>query len=138
MALLRIALATNGVAMFMWSFILFFKHYALWAKGEGRKAADCKTKFDVMIWRIVGLWVAFVGLACLFVTDVPSGFWSTRWGFSPGDLHVIWSPLACLVAITHAIETWVKYEALGTVSRCLRGASGNIFLGGFCLLAVIL
>ena len=69
MALLRIALATNGVAMFMWSFILFFKHYALWAKGEGRKAADRKTKFDVMIWRIVGLWVAFVGLACLFVTE---------------------------------------------------------------------
>ena len=51
---------------------------------------------------------------------------------------MIWSPLACLVAITHAIETWVKYEALGTVSRCLRGASGNIFLGGFCMLAVIL
>ena len=39
MALLRVALATNGAAMFMWSFVLFFKHYALWAKGEGRKAA---------------------------------------------------------------------------------------------------
>jgi hypothetical protein len=66
-----------------------------------------------MIWRITGLWVAFTGLACLFVTDVPSGFWSSRWGFSPGALEVAWPPLACLIAATHALETVVKYEALG-------------------------
>jgi len=140
MTLLRIALASNGVLMFAWSFVLFFKHYALWAKGEGRKVADSKTKFDVMIWRIVGLWVAFVGLTCMFVTDVPGGFWSSRWGFSPEHLQVLWSPLASLVAVTHAVETWVKYQALGPkgVSAWLKGASGNIFLGTLCLLAVIL
>merc|ERR1712153_172095 len=71
MTLLRIALASNGVLMFAWSFVLFFKHYALWAKGEGRKVADSKTKFDVMIWRIVGLWVAFVGLTCMVATGLP-------------------------------------------------------------------
>merc|ERR1719263_1726305 len=113
LSLLRIALGANGAAMFAWSFVLFFNHSTLWAKGEGRRAAKAKTKFDTMIWRIVGLWVCFVGLTCLFVADVPGGWWSGRWGFAPESLQVLWSPLAGLVATTHAIETWVKYEALG-------------------------
>ena len=46
-------------------------------------------RFDAMIYRITGLWVAFIGLACLFVTDLPAGFWSSRWGFAPEALQVI-------------------------------------------------
>ncbi|OLQ11988.1 hypothetical protein AK812_SmicGene4134 [Symbiodinium microadriaticum] len=113
MSLLRIALGVNGVMMFAFGFVLFFNHRDMWVKVEGRKVAGMKTKFDTMIWRIVGLWVGFVGLSCLFVADVPGGWWSGTWGFEPASLQVLWSPLAGLVATTHAIETWVKYEALG-------------------------
>jgi len=127
MSLLRLALGINGALMLAWSPVLFFSHKSIIGTVEGRKVAANKTKFDVMIWRITGLWVAFTGLTCLFVTDIPSAFWSSRYGFSADSLQVLWSPLACLVAATHAVETVVKFEALGP--GVLKGASGNIFLG---------
>jgi hypothetical protein len=132
---LRIALAINGLLMFAWSPVLFFSHSSLWVLGEGRTVASKKTKFDAMIWRITGLWVAFVGLSCLFVTDVPSGFWSSRWGFSPEALQVVWSPLAVLLAATHAVETLVKYEAMGA-KKVMKGASINVLLGALCVAAL--
>lgn len=132
----RAALGINGAAMLAWSPVLFFRHKNIIGKVEGRQVADTKTKFDIMIWRITGLWVAFTGLSCLFVTDVPSGFWSSSWGFSPEALQVVWSPLACLVVATHAMETAVKYEALG--SGVWKGAAGNIVLGALSLAALLL
>ncbi|CAE7027374.1 unnamed protein product [Symbiodinium sp. CCMP2592] len=136
MSLLRIVLGVNGVMMFAFGFVLFFNHRDMWVKVEGRKVAGMKTKFDTMIWRIVGLWVGFVGISCLFVADVPGGWWSGAWGFEPASLQVLWSPLAGLVAITHAIETWVKYEALGP-REVWSGASGNMVMFALCLLALV-
>ena len=121
--------------MVAYSPVLFFMHRRLIGNIEGREAVAKKTKFDVMIWRITGLWVGFTGFTCLFVTDLPSGFWSRRCGFSRDALKVTWAPLACLLAATHAIETWVKYQALG--SRVLKGSTGNIVLGGLALAALI-
>jgi len=131
---LRPAIVVNGAFMLAWSPFLFFRHLNIISKVEGRKVAAKKTKFDVMIWRITGLWVAFVGLTCLFVTDVPNGFWSSRWGFSsPEALEVVWSPLAYLLLTTHTIETWVKYDA-----GALSDAKANIFLAGISLVALLL
>jgi len=132
--MLRLALGTNGALMFVWSFFLFFRHRRIIALGEGRKAAAGKTEFDDMIWRIVGLWVAFVGLSCLFVTDLPGGFWSSWWGFAPNALEVVWRPMAWLLVAMHAIETAVKYKAMGV----FYGAYGNILLGGLPLAALLL
>jgi|EP00979_Chaetoceros_neogracilis_P011792 hypothetical protein len=134
MSYLRPAIAINGIMMLLWSPFLFFRHLHIISKIEGRTAAARKTKFDVMIWRITGLWVAFVGVTCLFVTDVPTGFWSSRVrDFSPEALHVTWSPIAFLIVITHTIETWCKYDA-----GCLSGAKGNMMLGGLSLVALLL
>ena len=70
---LRYALGFNGVAMVAWSPVLFFYHHMIITSMEGRKVATTKTNFDIMIWRITSLWVAFTGLTCLFLIDMPSG-----------------------------------------------------------------
>ena len=137
MLTLRLALAVNGAAMLAWSPFLFFKHRSIISAAEGRKAAAKKTPFDDMIWQITGLWVAFTGLTCLFVTDVPSVVWSTYWDdeISPETLTILYHPLAFLISTIHIIETFVKWNALGK-KGVLQGASGNIVLAGLLLVAI--
>jgi len=130
---LRLAIVINGAFMLPLGPYLFFRHLGVISGVEGSEVAAKKTNFDVMIWRLTGLWVTFVGLMSFVVTDVPNGFWSIRWGFSPKALEVVWSPLVYLLLITHTIETWVKHDA-GVLSM----ATVNIFLAGISLVALLL
>ena len=63
--------------------------------------------------------------------------WSERWNFEPKSLIVTWIPLSWLVVIMHAIEIWVKYQALGS-AKVLIGALGNIILCGLILCAIFI
>ena len=130
--MLYYGLVLNGVLMTVWSFVLFFGSSSMVAAIEGKEAAAHKTPADIMIWRIVGLWVACIGLICLFVTDFPTGFWSSRWAFDKVLMEMAWRPLAGLLVITHTIEVGVKWIALNRgpngISNWLRGALGNILL----------
>ena len=83
---LRYALGFNGVAMVAWSPVLFLYHHMIITSMEGRKVAATKTKFDVMIWRITSLWVAFTGFTCLFLIDMPSG---CKFDHSEGTYHIL-------------------------------------------------
>ena len=116
----------------LFSLFLFFGNSSIIATIEGKAVAAQKTPADIMIWRIVGLWLACIGLICLFVTDFPTGFWSSRWAFDNMLIKVVWRPLACLLIMTHTIEIGVKWIALNRGSNgivmWLRGASGNILL----------
>jgi hypothetical protein len=135
--LLNRALAFNGIAMVSWGLNLFFRYDRVIAKIEGKKTAATKTKADVMIWRICGLWVIFAGGSCLFVTDYAYFFALTDAVTATAGLDVIRRPLAWLSVAIHAVEVGVKYEALGP-SGVWKGASGNIVLAlvmlvGLCL-----
>merc|ERR1712218_8571 len=125
----------NGVVMFAFGFVLFFNHRSLIAGSEGRHAADSKTVFDVMIWRIVGLWVSMVGLTCLLAADLPGGLWSSLWGFGPNALQAMWPPLCFMLFFFHTVETGIKRAAVG--SRFWSAASGNIVLGLIALAALL-
>ncbi|CAJ1396195.1 unnamed protein product [Effrenium voratum] len=134
--MLRAALAFNGALMLLWSPVLFFNMEMMWKAMEGRKAAQAKTAFDVMIWRICALWVACTGLVCLFASDVPSGFWTARWGVEPALLEAVRRPLGWLCVCMHGIEVCVKYAAVG--AKVTQAASGNVVLAGCILVALLL
>ena len=56
----RIALLVNGLAMLSWApRVMEGRGVIRWA--EGPRAVEKKTPFDLMIWRICGIWVACVG-----------------------------------------------------------------------------
>ena len=140
--MLYYGLVLNGVLMTMLSLFLFFGNSNMIATIEGKDVAARKTPADIMIWRIVGLWVACTGLMCLFVTDFPTGFWSSRWAFDAALLKVLWRPLACLLVVTHAIEIGVKWVALNRgpngIFMWLRGAAGNMVLAIMLLVGLLL
>lgn len=116
------ALALNGTVMALFGPTLFFGNGNMVAKLEGKMAAAKKTKVDVMIWRLCGLWVTFAGGACLLATDI----------FFQGEEIKIrdWQwPLACLAVAIHMTEVVVKYQALGnSYAKFVRVASGNVAL----------
>lgn len=127
MSLLRTAIGINGFGCFLFGPVLFFNHMKLIASAEGSAKAEAKTALDVSIWRICGLWVWFAGVVCLLVSDLPGGIWSNLCGFAPDAMRPMWKPLACLLALTHVVETGIKYEARGM--KGLKSAAGNMVMG---------
>ena len=138
--MLYYGLVLNGLLMTVFGLFLFFGNSNIIATTEGKAAADQKTPADIMIWRIVGLWVTCTGVICLLVTDFPTGFWSSRWAFDSTLIEALWRPLAGLLVITHAIEIGVKWVALNRGSSgifmWLRGAAGNILLAAMPLVGL--
>ena len=140
--MLYYGLVLNGVLMTVLSFFLFFSNSRIIATIEGKEVAAQKTLADTMAWRILGLWVACIGLICLFVTDFPTGFWSSGWAFDKAQIHMAWRPLAYLLVITHTIEIGVKWIALNQgpkgIYLWLRGALGNILLALVLCIGLVL
>lgn len=129
---LSFALTLNGSAMIFWGVFLFARYDIVVAKIEGKKMAATKSKADIMIWRICGLWVMFSGFACLFVTDYYY-FWFAAAVTTGHDDTMYYEncqlPLALLAVTMHTIEVGVKYQALGpSLATVWDGTRGNIVL----------
>jgi hypothetical protein len=138
---MNMALAFHGGAMVVWGFFLFARHDIVVAKIEGKKAAATKTRADVMIWRICGLWVMLSGFACLLTTEYCYTLLVVE---SQDDARhdpsaSIWQqrPLAWLLVTMHTMEVGVKYQALGpSLVRVWDGTRGNIVLATVLLLGL--
>ena len=124
----RYALLLNGVLMLTWApRVIEGKGVIRWA--EGPRAVEKKTPFDLMIWRICGIWVACVGATCLQVGYIMG---SEKTPFFTKLAHA----LAMQIAIVHFVETFIKYKAVGR--RVGLAASGNITLGSFLVIALLI
>ena len=124
----RYALLLNGFLMFIWApRVMEGKGVIRWA--EGPRAVEKKTPFDLMIWRICGIWVACVGATCLQVGYMMG---SEKAPFFTKLAHA----LAMQIAIVHFVETFIKYKAVGR--RVGLAAFGNITLGSFLLIALLI
>lgn len=112
--------------MVLFGQVLFFGNAKMMARIDGKKAAATKTKADVMIWRLCGLWVTFAGGACLLATD----YVHATIGKSSTTVvnYIDWQwPLACLAVAIHTTEIGVKYHALGhSFKQFFDGAKGNM------------
>lgn len=141
---MNVALAFHGLAMIAWGFFLLVRHGIVVAQIEGKKAAATKTKTDVMIWRICGLWVMMSGFACLLMTDywynlLVAGSETGQDARHDPSESIIWQqrPLAWLLVTMHTIEVGVKYQALGpSLARVWNGTRGNIVLATVLLLGL--
>ena len=124
----RYALLMNGLLMLIWApRVIEGRGVIRWA--EGPRAVEKKTPFDLMIWRICGIWVACVGATCLQVGYIMG---SEKTPFFTKLAHA----LAMQIAIVHFVETFIKYKAVGR--RVGLAALGNITLGSFLLIALLI
>ena len=124
----RYALLMNGLLMLIWApRVIEGRGVIRWA--EGPRAVEKKTPFDLMIWRICGIWVACVGATCLQVGYIMG---SEKNPF----FTKLANALAMQIAIVHFVETFIKYKAVGR--RVGLAALGNITLGSFLLIALLI
>ena len=113
-----IALCINGGVMLAWAKHVFI-HTGFIERIEGPRAIEKKTPLDAIIWKICAFWMSCVGAMCISFASSPYN-----------------SRVAMLVATTHFVETYFKFQAPN--GEIQKFGYGNVTLGALLIVTLLM